>query len=366
MTQCATPTVGKLCLAKRDQSDFSRDTWGCKSSSCHKFALCSGRIRDREEEGEARGGEHDYAIISLCRHTHELQSVFFLALQLLQVALSFQQVLPLLLLLWLQHLRMLRRFSNHFSLIIRQCSRSSSISRPQRPSQRSRSSCLPLCFILLCHCAASLCRRQSTALQLPLRLLLCCRSSLHSLRLSHQYPRLLSLFAALFPSLINILSLLCTVVRSSCSAAAASCPVAAQPLPQPLSPLSLSLSLSSLWQFRGHSFDLAPACLVPLCIAPVVCIQISSLSLPLPSSLAASAAVELSCWLRSIDRRVAAAQGNLNYGCRFGEVLPIHNCNLNWTRLSLAFTGMRDSPHSSLPSSSCRPSPPPLLCSAAD
>lgn len=64
----------------------------------------------------------------------------------LQVALSFQQVLQL--------LRMLSRFSNHFSLIIRQCSRSSS-SRAQRPSQRSQltllhSAPLPLrCFILL-------------------------------------------------------------------------------------------------------------------------------------------------------------------------------------------------------------------------
>lgn len=79
------------------------------------------------------------------------------------------------------------------------------------------------------------------------------------------------------------------------------------------------------------------------------CLYSNFLALPLLSSFLAFAAVELSCSLRSIDRRVAAAQGNLNYGCRFGEVLPIHNCNLNSTRLSLAFTGMRDSPHSSLP-----------------
>lgn len=94
MTQCATPTVGKLCLAKRDQSDFSRDTWGCKSSSCHKFALCSGRIRDGEEEGEARGGEHDYAIISLCRHTHELQSVFFFGIATVASSVEFSASAP--------------------------------------------------------------------------------------------------------------------------------------------------------------------------------------------------------------------------------------------------------------------------------
>lgn len=57
----------------------------------------------------------------------------------LQVALSFQQVLQL--------LRMLSRFSNHFLLIIRQCS----AGRKDR-----RSAVNLLCFtLLLCHCAAS-------------------------------------------------------------------------------------------------------------------------------------------------------------------------------------------------------------------
>lgn len=57
----------------------------------------------------------------------------------LQVALSFQQVL--------QHLRMLSRFSNHFSLIIRQCSAG-------RKGRRSAVNLLCL-TLLLCHCAAS-------------------------------------------------------------------------------------------------------------------------------------------------------------------------------------------------------------------
>lgn len=92
--------------------------------------------------------------------------------------------------------------------------------------------------------------------------------------------------------------------------------------------LSLSLSaMSSLWQFRARSFDLAPACL-PCPTVPAVCIQISLLSSRSRSSSTSAAAAELSCWLRSIDRRVAA-QGNLNYGCRFGEVLPIRGeCKL--------------------------------------
>lgn len=137
----------------------------------------------------------------------------------LQVALSFQQVLQL--------LRMLRRFSNHFSLIIRQCS----AGRKDR-----RSAVNLLCFtLLLCHCAASsYCAAFAAA---PLALLSFFAA------LPSPLPAMCS-SAVASPSLINILSLLCAVVRSSCSAAAAaaSCPVAAQPLSLPL-PLSLCFSL---------------------------------------------------------------------------------------------------------------------------
>lgn len=103
----------------------------------------------------------------------------------LQVALSFQQVL--------QHLRMLSRFSNHFSLIIRQCSRSS---RAQRPSQRSQLTLLhtplPLrCFILLrciCRCAScSAVALRRAAFASASNVLVCCRLSLP---LSHQHPLL--------------------------------------------------------------------------------------------------------------------------------------------------------------------------------
>lgn len=257
-------------FAKRDQSDFSRDTWGCKSSSCHKFALCSGRVRQREggEEEERRSSAHDYAIIS---HTWAAISFFLhcncCKLQL-QVALSFQQVL--------QHLRMLKRFSNHFSLIIRQCSRSSS-SRAQRPSQRSQLTLphtpLPLrCFILLrcifrcASCSAVALRRAVFAS--ASNVLVCCRCSSP---LSPSLSSTSSLCSALSFA-HHVLLLLqpprALLLRSRCRCLC-------------LCSLSLPLSLSSLWQFRARSFDLAPACLVPLCTAPVVCIQISSLSLPL-------------------------------------------------------------------------------------
>lgn len=196
-------------IAKRDQSDFSRDTWGCKSSSCHKFALCSGRVRQREggEEEERRSSAHDYAIISLCRHTHE-----FLALQLLQVAVASSVEFSASAATFAHAQSIFQSFFTDYSTVF---------SRAQRPSQRSQltlphSAPLPLrCFILLrcifrcASCSAVALRRAAFAS--ASNVLVFCRLSLS-------------------PSLISILSLLCAVVRSSCSAAAAaSCPVAAQP-----------------------------------------------------------------------------------------------------------------------------------------
>lgn len=221
------------------------------------------RQREGGEEEERRSSAHDYAIISLCRHTHE-----FLALQLLQVAVASS----------VEFSASAATFAHaqsifqSFSLIIRQCSAG-------RKGRRSAVNLLCL-TLLLCHCSASsYCAAFAAApfallsffAAQPSPLPAMCSSAVAALRrslpLSHQHP----LFALRCRSLIMFCCCCSRLVPCCCAAAVAAS----------ASALSLPLSLSSLWQFRARSFDLAPACLVPLCTAPVVCIQISLLSLPL-------------------------------------------------------------------------------------